>query len=356
MPSDIVLTLPHGPNNPRNSEGAFITLADGRIAFIYTHYYGESWHDDASARLCARYSSDGGKTWTAEDRVSLDNEGQRNIMSVSLLRLQDGRIALFYLRKNANDCKLLMRTSQDEAESWSEAQECIPPAGYYVVNNDRVIQLRSGRLVAPAGYHRYLNATDIDGRSLFQCYLSDDAGRTWRESSDWWALPVRGHSGLQEPGVIELKNGTLYGYCRTSVGRHYQLYSFDGGDTWTTPEPSPFVAPCSPLCLKRIPSTGDLLAIWNDHSLELRPIPWGDDARTSWTRSPLVSAISRDEGQTWTGKRLLETDSSHGYCYTAIHFVDDAVLLGYCCGGGVTSGVLQDLCIRRVTLDWLYNG
>ena len=44
-----VLQLPPNPGNPRNSEGGFVTLRDGRILFVYTRYYGESWDDHAPA-------------------------------------------------------------------------------------------------------------------------------------------------------------------------------------------------------------------------------------------------------------------------------------------------------------------
>lgn len=37
----IVLRLVPGPDNPRNSEGSFITLKDGRILFIYSHFTGD---------------------------------------------------------------------------------------------------------------------------------------------------------------------------------------------------------------------------------------------------------------------------------------------------------------------------
>ena len=80
-------------------------------------------------------------------------------MSVSLLRLRDGRIAMFYIKKYASPAgenypfldDLLMRTSDDEGKTWSEATHVSPPAepGYRVLNNDRVIQLESGRLVVP---------------------------------------------------------------------------------------------------------------------------------------------------------------------------------------------------------------
>jgi len=32
------LELPPGAGNPRNSEGAFVSLKDGRVLFVYSHY------------------------------------------------------------------------------------------------------------------------------------------------------------------------------------------------------------------------------------------------------------------------------------------------------------------------------
>ena len=362
MGSKIVLELKHGRDNPRNSEGAFITLSGGRVLYAYTRYYGRSWHDEATAVIAGRYSADGGRTWAARDSVLVEDEGGCNVMSVSLLRLQDGRIALFYLRKNSgNDCRAYMRISDDEAETWSRPVLTIPAPGYFVTNNDRVIQLRSGRLVVPATFHRSRLAVrrgvghGADSRGIFMMFLSDDGGKTWRESADWWALPVKSDSGLQEAGAVELRNGDVYGWSRTTTGRQWELRSKDGADTWTPPEPSRFQAPCSPLSIKRIPATGDLLAVWNDHHTRWRHLPGVRGARyaeSNWGRTPLTTAISGDDGRTWRRHKAIETDPRRGFCYTAMHFTDDAVLLAYCCGGR-HGAVLQDACIRRITLDWL---
>jgi len=109
MKSEIVLPMPATPGNPRNSEGSFITLAHGDILFAYSRYTGESWSDHASADIATRVSHDAGKTWSSEDRILVANEGGCNVMSVSFLRLQDGRIALFYIRKNSFfDCRMQM--------------------------------------------------------------------------------------------------------------------------------------------------------------------------------------------------------------------------------------------------------
>ena len=86
------LELPPGPNNPRNSEGAFMPLKDGRILFAYSRYYGNSNADHAPAEIAARYSSDKGRSWTTNDEIIVKNECGQNVMSVSLLRLRSGEI------------------------------------------------------------------------------------------------------------------------------------------------------------------------------------------------------------------------------------------------------------------------
>lgn len=123
-PVSKVMLLPPGPGNPRNSEGDFIKLEDGRILFIYSHFT-DNPGDFGQAYLASRFSDDEGKTWSDEDAIVLPNEGKTNIMSVSLLRLSDNSIALFYLRKNSDtDCRLFMRTSKDEAITWSRPRLC----------------------------------------------------------------------------------------------------------------------------------------------------------------------------------------------------------------------------------------
>ncbi len=357
MSSEIVLRLDNKRHNPRNSEGAFIHLAGGKMMFAYSHYYGASWNDNAPARISARFSTDGGVTWSKRDRVLVDNEGGFNVMSPSLLRLGNKRIGLFYLKKNhLHDCRLFMCTSVDEGKTWTEPTQCIPAPGYFVVNNDRLVRLRNGRVVIPAAYHRprlegetqRLEGWDWRAISLF--YYSDDDGNTWKESEDWWGLPVKNRSGMQEPGLVELKDGSLLGWARTDTGRQWQMKSRTRGSTWSAPQPSRFLSPCSALSIKRIPATGDLLSVWNDLSRKWHVRP----AQSSWGRTPLVAAISSNEGATWKKFKLLEDDERRGFCYTAIEFTDDTVLLAYNCGG-VGSGVLQDLCLRRITLDWLYG-
>ncbi|MCX7886299.1 MAG: glycoside hydrolase [Verrucomicrobiae bacterium] len=345
----VVLNIEPSKEFPRNSEGAFVTLKSGRILFAYTQFYGGA-ADHSPARIVAIHSDDGGRTWSKEPRTIVENEGGANVMSVSLLRLKSGKIALFYLLKNnLLDCRPYVRFSGDEAQTWSEPKLVVPAPGYFVLNNDRVIQLSSGRLVVPVAFHRSRDTDpqsykSFDARGIVLWYLSDDEGQTWTEAPTWWAAPVHSSAGLQEPGAVELADGKLFSWARTSLGTQYGFTSSDRGVRWSAPEPTPLKSPCSPASIKRLPGSSDLLAIYNDHSGEF---PFVKNRRT-----PLVAAISSDGGKTWPIRKLLEGDPDGWYCYTAIHFVDNAVLLGYCAGDKKVGG-LNRLRIRRLSLHWL---
>lgn len=320
------LTLAPQPGNPRNSEGDFIQLKDGRWLFLYTRFSGGSG-DHAGAVLAARTSADGGRTWSAQDRVVVTNEGGFNVMSVSLLRLRSGEIALCYLRKNSlQDCRPVLRLSRDETATWSAPIECITDeTNYYVVNNNRVIQLSSGRLVLPAALHGYEQGRLQPGRIVV--YLSDDQGRTWRRSRTVLDRDDAGtRVNLMEPGVVEAASNRVFMLIRTKLGIQYQSESTDQGETWSTPRPSLLLSPEAPATLARIPSTGDLLVVWNDHEGQ----PEAFRRRQPPVRTPLGVALSRDGGRTWEGRRVLEDRAGHGYCYTAVAFAGDRVLLGYC--------------------------
>ena len=196
------LDLPPGPGNPRNSEGSFLPLRDGRIMFAYSRYCGESKSDHAAADIAARYSRDNGATWFGEDEIIVRNQGGMNVMSVSLLRLKSGEIALFYLLKNSlADCRPVMRRSFDEGRTWSEPTTCITDeVAYYVLNNDRVIQLRDGRLLFAVAKHS-LPDGKFDNTGVVVTYSSDDNGATWhrvsvartdgntpRRNRAWWSV------------------------------------------------------------------------------------------------------------------------------------------------------------------------
>ena len=346
----VVLELTPGALNSRNSEGDFIQTKDGRMLFIYS-FFGKGTGDDYdTAELRERVSTDGGMTWSTTGRTVVQPESGLNVMSVSLLRLNSGAIALFYLAKvSHSDCRPQMRLSTDEGRSWGPPVQCVTDlVDYYVLNNSRVIQLKSGRIVLPLCLHRTLDAKKNDWAGQLLCYLSDDQGKTWRRSKS--IFEGKDTTGkrvtVQEPGVVELNDGRLMMFIRSSVGSQMISYSADGGETWTAPVASNIISPVSPASIKRIPQTGDLLLVWNDHS----SIP----VALKGKRTPLSVAISRDEGKTWEKTKTLYDDPNGWYCYIAIDFVGDDVLLGHCAGDRRTNG-LATTNITRFNLDWLYD-
>lgn len=380
MSNDIVLQLNPSPTNARNSEATFITLENGRILLAWSKFIGNDHSDFGSGVIAAHWSDDGGRTWSSDDRVLVQQEGTTNVMSPSFLRLQDGRIALLYLRKDGHHlCMPYIRFSSDECETFSDPVQVIKAPGYYVINNDRILQTSSGRIIAPVALHRLRGPSQVIGDDVLPgetrdwipntepfmsspgmilFYFSDDGGQTWLESlTSFYECFPTGH-GLQEPGIIELQDGTLWSWQRSGTiepegrgGYQWQSFSSDGGQVWAKPEKTQFISPASPMQVKRIPQTGHLLAVWNDHSDYFQTPP---PTPLSWGRTPLVSAISEDEKKSWTHRKLLEDDPDRGFCYPAVHFTDDAVLLSYNAGGAGSRTCLDTQRVRRITLNELY--
>lgn len=314
----VVLDLPPGEDNPRNSEGAFVTLENGDILFVYTRYVGRSDQDHAPASLVARVSKDKGETWSAEDREIVPNEGGMNVMSVSLLRMKDGRIALFYLRKNSwNDCRPWLRFSTDEGRTWSEPIECVTDEiGYYVLNNDRVMQRDDGTLFMPLALHPNKDGK-FRGNADIYCYVSNDKGLTWQRQKQ---VPNPDDITLQEPGLVQLDAETILMYIRANCGCQCYSFSKDDGATWSAVEKSPLVAPLSPAVIKKIPGTDELLAIWNH-----------DAGR----RNPFNIAVLSPDAKTILVEKTLDFsgDDSHWFCYPALYFLDNGdFLVAYCAG------------------------
>ena len=349
-PAETLLVIEPTPQQPRNSEGDIVELKNGRLCLVYTRFTGGT-RDHSRADLAMRTSLDKGKTWS-DDKILVANEGKCNVMSVSILRLRSDELLLFYLRKEARrgSCSTFVRCSNDEFETLSEPVRVTHLEGYHVVNNDRVVQLSTGRLIVPASLHTSFDektgqVTEFSSKGVAVVYYSDDMGRKWQRCKTPITPIDKRKLVLQEPAVVELKDGRLWMFMRTTHGWQYGCYSADGGVTWSQPEPANLASPCSPATIERIPWTGDLLCVWNDHS--------GTHVFPAGRRTPLCIAVSKDDGRTWSQSRVIEGDPNGWYCYTSMTFVDDRVLLSYCAGDRQVGG-LNRLKIQALTRDWLY--
>ena len=335
--------------NPRNSEGAFIELTNGRLVFVYSRFRGQLAEDYATSDLCIIYFN---QDYQMEDWriiIRCEDEDAINIMSTSLLRMKDGELGLFYLvRKNQSDLKMYLRRSADDGKTWGDRVLCTPGEDVFVVNNDRVTRLSNGRIIIPAAAHPVTE----DGYCEFaqtSFFYSDDDGKTWEESPERITMPSYNicNSGLQEPGVVEMEPGKIMAWARTDLGRQYQSFSEDYGEHWQNCQPSSFTSPNSPLSIRKM-NDEVFIAVWN-------PIPqYNGKIETTKIflggRCPLVLAVSVDGGKHFSEPLAFETDQERGYCYCAMFFTEKDLFLAYCAGGIADGSCLSRCRIRKIPM------
>ncbi len=351
-----VLFIGTSENNPRNGEGSFIKLKNGSIMFGYSEFSGnDSCNDDAHAQIVTITSSDNGETWDNKRTLFVKPENKVNIMSLSFTRMNNGDIGAFYILKNTDGTdNIVMRRSQDDGDTWSEPTVCTEclPADYYILNNDRVFTLPSGRIVLPLARHTvHTDSTDFQPGEL--CFIySDDDGITWQDTHTVLPCPLETIDGYEEPGLHLLPDGTLWCYIRTNMGFQFECFSKDDGITWSEPRPNLFFSsPCSPMLVK---SFGKFtFAIFNPES---EHILRGRENSDLWGRTPYVLAISTDGGVTFSEENIfyLENDRENGYCYPALLDCGDYCLISYYHSNN--SGVcLNSTKIIKITHDDITN-
>ena len=102
--------------------------------------------------------------------------------------------------------------------------------------------------------------------------------------------------------------------------------------------------------MKRL-TDGRTVAVWN-------PVPYyngrTEPTGAAWGRTPLVLAVSQNDGRSFFAPRIIEDDPMRGYAYTAIHeCADGAVLLAYCAGDEADGNMLNRLRITRISPEFL---
>ncbi len=295
--------------------------------------------DDGSLMLIAGsdylISSDGGQTWGEPQPLNCEAMGAPT--SVSCIRLQSGTLALAHRGKEDAGRgteeygwnPFYLSVSEDEGKSWSGAWPMKLLGGPYY---DAMMQLSGGRLLMPSricfsnnqhpgleyerissyGYWKGLRV-QISGHyhypevDIAAVSYSDDEGQTWQRCNGqlmgWFdaeGIPNGrgGVTAVDEPNVAECADGRVMLLARSTVGRLVQSYSEDGGENWEPILPSDLAGSYSPPRLRRIPSSGDLLSVWNQVSR--------DEVRRGYRRGRLSSAISKDNGASWENFKTIE--------------------------------------------------
>lgn len=343
----------------RNDWSLIFPLKGERLMLVWCEYYStkpsdvaperlgqDRYSDPDPCRISAKISFDQGRSWG--DTFTLqDNIAKLNVKHPNLLRLSsDPKRILFFFTKRISDGKeirVLMKESRDECENWTEPVQISTLPGVHFLMADRILQLSSGRIILPV----------FQSNSWFPfdafCYYSDDAGKTWQTSKTKMKLPDH---GAQEPSIVQLKDGSLLAVLRTSLGTVYQSHSRDEGENWTKPTSTGLPAPASTPLLKRIPSTGDLLLIWNNFYDPKHP----EFQAGHGPRNPLTVAISKDEGKTWGNFKDLENRPASSHMSAAVTFVGDKALVTYATQNKkLTEHSKFSVRLKIIPVDWFYR-
>ena len=293
-------------------------------------------------------SRDGGRTWQEDGRLRMEWNvtGMLSDGGITFLRLQDGRLAFLGHRhvEGLHGGGLpVISFSNDDGRTWTPARTIGEPEGVWYVMNDRMIQMKNGRLVVPVSHMPQGMGTYEGDSNLGLCFFSDDAGETWKRSSK--PAELSDGRGMAEPCVAEVEGGRLLMLARTGSGCKYASWSEDGGDTWSTPEPTTLIAACAPLTLKTLPD-GRLIVFYN-HAKPLVASAGSQTTESGHTpdqttrhlvgpffpRTPLCYAVSSDSGRSW-GEPVLVDESGvqlqdRQATYPSICFTAEGMLVVY---------------------------
>lgn len=332
----LVVPVPERWHGPRGMPGDIVELSDGRLLLAYDRQ--SYWTDGKQTGLWARISEDRGRSWGEEFLLLPDPpSGKEHYLHPSFLRLPSGELLLSYIYDTVADPgygHTYYRLSSDDGRTWSDHFIMTPFPERTLVHNDKLLLLSDGRIIAAAEYSPGA-ARGSHSNYVATVFYSDSGGLAWRMSRN----VVKADYEVQEPHVVELTDGRLMMMFRTYSGFVGRAYSHDRGETWSEPEAVmdlPMTPRASAITVDRIPSTGDLLL--------LRCRGWGEGERG---RTPLVSAISRDDGETWQHERIIAGDRDGDYGYQSVDFIDDLVIISYHQRDG--------LHVLRAAVEWFYG-
>ena len=318
--SNVPMTLPElviaEQAYPHSHTSSFVALEDGRL-FHASH-------------KASNYSQDGGLTWSKLVHMRDTNGDDVSSGETSLVKLSGPHSIGLAARVDdvgeregpwaprAKCRRYLFWRSDDGGQTWRPPVPMSPPGVSTAGLQNSFLRTSRGRIIVPVfaehGQRNALNdgfrplagklvnnqwhaagAHDFDPRTSGVYFLySDDDGDTWNSNQDgellimldWNAM----FSGVNESCLTEAAPGRLLVFMRNQLGRLFQAWSNDDGETWTRPQPTALASSTAPPQLKTLPG-GHLLCVWNQENEQ--------EIRHGYARTRLSSAISRDGGRVW---------------------------------------------------------
>ncbi len=279
----------HGP--------ALLELPNGDLLCVW---FAGSFEGNADVHIvCSRLEKDG-EAWT--EPVDVSGDPERSEQNPSLFYGPDGAAWCMYTaqldRQAGKDnmqftAVVRCQKSTDGGRTWGPYETVFPEEGTFCRQPIQV--LSNGRWI----FSNWLCTDSAEGLSgdptAFR--ISDDQGKTWRT-----VMMPESH-GHVHANVVELEPGHLVAFMRNREAyRIHRSESFDYGETWSEPKPTPLPNNNSSISAIKLQS-GRVAIAYNP---TCTPDPQPGKAAWPGLRCPVAVALSEDGGLTFPIIRWME--------------------------------------------------
>lgn len=288
--------LPDG-GYPTAHAPALLELPNGDMLCCW---FAGTYEGSADIRIiCSRLERDGDR-WSKP--VDISGDPTRSEQNPSLFYGPDDAVWAIYTaqldRQAGKDnmqftSQIRCQKSTDGGRTWGPYETLFAREGSFCRQPIQV--LANGRWI----FGNWLCTDSVDGLSgdptAFQ--ISDDQGKTWRQ------VDMPNSRGRVHANVVEMDNGHLLAFMRSREADFiYRSESFDWGDTWSEPKPTPLPNNNSSISVLRLQS-GRVAIAYNP---TCTPDPKPGKAAWPGLRCPVAVALSEDGGLTFPIVRWME--------------------------------------------------
>ena len=253
---------------------------------LWATWYGGGTTENRYNYVLLATSADDGDTWSeVKTVIDPDGEGPVRAYDPCLWHDPNGRLWWFWAQgyEGHTDDRAgvwAMVTDQSDAEdpTWS------PPTRLCDgIMMNKPIALSSGEWLLPAARWRQEGSDGVAG--------STDGGTTW-ELVGQATVPTSDERNCDEHMMVERLDHTIWMLVRTTYGIGESI-STDGGRQWTPVTPSQLQHPTTRFYIRRL-NSGNLLLVKHG------PL------HTRTDRSQLTAYVSQDDGGTWHGSLMID--------------------------------------------------
>lgn len=288
--------LPDG-GYPTAHAPALLELPNGDMLCCW---FAGTYEGSADIRIiCSRLERDGDR-WSKP--VDISGDPTRSEQNPSLFYGPDDAVWAIYTaqldRQAGKDnmqftSQIRCQKSTDGGRTWGPYETLFAREGSFCRQPIQV--LANGRWI----FGNWLCTDSVDGLSgdptAFQ--ISDDQGKTWRQ------VDMPNSCGRVHANVVEMDDGHLLAFMRSREADFiYRSESFDWGDTWSEPKPTPLPNNNSSISALRLQS-GRVAIAYNP---TCTPDPKPGKAAWPGLRCPVAVALSEDGGLTFPIVRWME--------------------------------------------------